>query len=58
MNDQTTKLLTDLSNKLGTTAEYLWGVLVRQAYVDGVISIIQNLLIVIFIITVYKVHSA
>lgn len=31
MNDQTTQLLQQLATKLGTTSEYLWGVLIKQA---------------------------
>jgi tellurite resistance protein TehA-like permease len=31
MNEQTAKLIEELANKLGTTAEHLWGVLIRQA---------------------------
>lgn len=33
MNEQTIKLLSELAAKLGTTADHLWSVLARQAYV-------------------------
>jgi hypothetical protein len=46
MNDQTTKLLESLALKLGTTAEYLWGALIKQAHV----SVISNLLLIVFTI--------
>lgn len=36
MNEATTKLVEELAAKLGTTAEHLWGVLVRQAPISGV----------------------
>lgn len=36
MNEQTEKLLSELAEKLGTTAEYLWEVLVKQAPVAGI----------------------
>ena len=36
MNEATTKLVEELASKLGTTAEHLWGVLVRQAPISGV----------------------
>lgn len=36
MNEQTAKLIEKLAEKLGTTAEHLWGVLVQQAYIDSV----------------------
>ena len=39
MDDKTLMALTALANKLGTTAEYLWGVLVRQAPISAVTDI-------------------
>jgi len=36
MNEATTKLVEELATKFGTTAEHLWGVLVRQAPISGV----------------------
>ena len=30
MNDKTLQLLTELANKLGTTADHLWGILLKQ----------------------------
>ena len=39
MDDKTLQALTALANKLGTTAEYLWGVLVRQAPITGAIDL-------------------
>lgn len=36
MNEQITKLLEQLAAKLGTTAEHLWGVLIRQARIEAV----------------------
>jgi len=38
MNDKTIQLLTTLAEKLGTTTEYLWGVLLKQAPISGVIN--------------------
>lgn len=35
MNEATTKIIEELSSKLGTTAEHLWGVLVKQAPISG-----------------------
>lgn len=48
MNEQTAKLIQDLAAKLGTTAEHLWGVLVRQAPLSAAIDLIQ--LVVIWVI--------
>ena len=39
MDEKTLQVLTALANKLGTTAEYLWGVLLRQAPITGVIDL-------------------
>lgn len=39
MNEQVTKLIENLAVKLGTTAEYLWSILVNQAFVSGIKSI-------------------
>lgn len=39
MDDKTLQALTTLAVKLGTTAEYLWGVLLRQAPITGAIDL-------------------
>jgi hypothetical protein len=45
MNENTEKLVRELAEKLGTTAEHLWGVLMRQAPItaatDAVIAVIM-----------------
>ena len=41
MNDEAVKLLRELADKMGTTVEHLWGVLVRQAPIEGWASIAQ-----------------
>ena len=40
MNDQLNKELAALAAKLGVSVEHLWGVLVRQAYIDGLSSLV------------------
>jgi len=35
-----TQLLENLANKLGTTTEYLWGIMIKQAYISGVTSLV------------------
>ena len=40
MNEQTTKLISDLAAKLGTTAEHLWDVLIRQAPIASTVNIV------------------
>jgi len=47
MNDQTAVLLQNLANKLGTTSEYLWGVLLRQATISGITDILQYIIIAV-----------
>jgi hypothetical protein len=39
MNAETLNVITLLANKLGTTAEYLWGVLLKQAPISGTIDL-------------------
>ncbi len=51
MNESMEKLIRELSQKLGTTAEHLWGVLTRQAQVTAItdsITVIILLLVCIF----------
>ena len=40
MDDKTLQALTALAEKLGTTAEYLWGVLLKQAPITGVVDLL------------------
>ena len=40
MDDKTLQALTILAAKLGTTADYLWGVLLRQAPITGAIDLL------------------
>jgi hypothetical protein len=39
MNEHTEVLIRELAAKMGTTVEYLWEVLVRQAYITGSVNI-------------------
>ena len=57
MNDQTTKLLEQLASKLGTTSQYLWGVLLKQAPIDATISLIQTAIILLMGWGLWKVHK-
>ena len=41
MDDKTAMLLQGLANKLGTTSEYLWGVLLKQAPVYAAINVAE-----------------
>ena len=44
MNNETLVALEKLATKLGTTSEYLWSILLKQAPIDGCISIFVMLL--------------
>lgn len=58
MNEQTSKFLEQLAQKLGTTTEYLWSVLIKQAPIDAWISLFQITLIVLFGVYLFKKHKA
>lgn len=45
MKEDAVKLLRELADKLGTTTEYLWGVLVNQGPISGAFAIITFLLL-------------
>jgi hypothetical protein len=57
MNDNTAKLLEQLAAKFGTTTEYLWGVLLRQAPINSTINLIQITLVMLFGCFLYKTHK-
>lgn len=56
MNEQTVRLIEDLASKLGTTSEYLWNVLIRQAPIDSITSIFRIIGVVVFGIVLVKLH--
>ena len=58
MNENTTLMLQQLAAKLGTTTEYLWGILLRQAPIDATINLIQSLLILVYCFFIYKKHKS
>jgi len=49
-------LLTELAEKLGTTIEYLWGVLIKQAYVYAITMTIADVFMIACIIATIKLH--
>lgn len=57
MNEQTAKLIEQLAQKLGTTTEYLWSVLLKQAPIDATTSLFQIILVVLFGVTLFKIHK-
>lgn len=48
MNPETLQVLRELADKLGTTAEHLWAVLVRQAYYQGWYSLAEVVMFAMF----------
>lgn len=57
MDEQTLKTVEKLAQKLGTTSEYLWKILVKQAPVESSITLFQYLLVGIFGYTLFKLHN-
>ena len=57
MNENTTKLIEQLANSLGTTTKYLWTVLIRQAPIDATITLFQYIILAIVGVILYKVHN-
>lgn len=62
MSKETDALLAGLAETLGTTVEHLWGVLLVQAPIDGAVSLICNLLLVLMLVgcaslTWYKIRQ-
>lgn len=56
MNQQLSKLLEKLATKLGTTTEYLWGVLLRQARISATITLFYLILFTTIGIILFKLH--
>jgi len=46
MNEKTMEMLTKLAEKFGITTEYLWGVLLKQALIAGIIELATVLVLV------------
>ena len=57
MNTEITNLLATLADKLGTTSEYLWGILLRQAPISATVILIQIIFTVLFGIFLWKLHK-
>lgn len=57
MNETTDKVIRDLAEKFGTTTEYLWGVLCRQAPISGVTNLLVAAAWIALIICGFKFVS-
>jgi len=54
VNKETVDLIRDLAAKLGTTAEHLWGVLLRQAPISGATDLMQYALLAVAVALWWK----
>ena len=54
MDEKTLLAITELANKLGTTAEYLWSVLLKQAPISAFQSVISLVLCATFYLFLLK----
>lgn len=57
MNEETTKLVEKLASELGTTTEYLWSVLLKQAPIDATVTLIQCVLVLLFGWFLWTLHK-
>jgi hypothetical protein len=54
MNEKLSNVLAELAEKFGTTVEHLWGVLLRQAMVSGVMHAVNIVFILIAVYAFYR----
>jgi len=52
MSEELSKQLAELANKLGVSVEHLWGVLIKQAYIDGISSLATVLVCLLLVIVI------
>jgi 4-hydroxybenzoate polyprenyltransferase len=57
MDSTTATLLRELATKLGTTSEYLWRVLLKQAFISGISDIIYYIALTIATIYLFWLHK-
>ena len=57
MDTETVNLLTELAAKLGTTSEYLWEILLRQAPISSTVTLIQIMFTVLSGIFLWRLHK-
>jgi len=54
MNKETLDLLQQLAAKLGTTAEHLWSVLIRQAYISFAMDLVLYVALILAMFVCFK----
>ena len=47
-------IITKIANQLGVASEHIWGVLVRQAYVEGITDLMLCLVIIVLTVCYWK----
>lgn len=57
MNEKLNNVLAELATKMGTTVQYLWGILIKQAYVTIWVDIAQIVGVVLYWLLLYKLHK-
>lgn len=59
MDEQTYRLLEQLATQFNVTVEYLWGVLVRQAFINSLNNVLVFLLIIaaFFLLTKWTIRA-
>lgn len=55
--EELTNVLSQLAEKLGTTTEYLWSVLIKQAPISALTTLFQMVLFVVVGIILFKIHK-
>lgn len=58
MENKLIEVLEKLAAKLGTTAEYLWAVLIKQAYISALTSMSFILFTIVFGFSLWKIHKS
>lgn len=56
MNQETNQLLQELAKKLGTTVEYLWGVLLKQASISATTQLIETFVLIVVVYLTFRLH--
>ena len=52
--EQLTNMLNELATKLGTTTEYLWGILIKQAQLAAITNLIISIILFLMAATALK----
>lgn len=57
MDERTAQMLEKLAQKLGTTTEYLWKILLKQAPIDATVSLFHILGCALFGFILWRIHK-